>query len=68
MIGCSILVMAKPKGFERLFLKTAGGVIGGVSDHLGAWIDGSVIVGVVGWTVIGVACLWQARRQKHSSD
>ena len=58
----SLLVVSRPREFEKLFLRTAGGVIGGFSDRLGVWIAVSVAMVVIGWLGLGIACWIQSRR------
>lgn len=68
LLSVSLLIAAYPRGFERLFLRTAGKVIGGFSDHLGVWIAVSVAAGVLGWTVLAIACWRQQRRERPRNE
>jgi hypothetical protein len=62
LLAMTLLIVSFPKSFERLYLKTAGELIGGVNGRLGFWIAAFVIVGVIGWVSVGVACFTQRTR------
>ena len=63
-----LFIRSHPRDFEKLYLKLAGAVIGGVKDHLGGFIAASVIALVVIWLLIGVSCFVESRRESPPHD
>jgi hypothetical protein len=64
----TLLIVSFPADFDRLYLRWAGGIIGGINSRIRIWIVGSVVVCLIGWASVAAACFAQRGKEQPSPE